>query len=229
MTSVSPLRRVIRASKKARYYLGHSGRIIRAVPELVRLRADKKSYPFQMGWFDSRAQRRPIDAAGQPLPWFTYPAIHFLEDRLRPTMRVFEFGSGHSTLWFAARVADVVACEHVEEWATAIRPRLPANARLLLHTDKSDYVAAVGDQQQRFDIVLIDGHFRNRCAAACLDSLDQQGIIIWDNAEREKYRAGMERLCAAGFKKLDFIGFGPMNIYSWTTSIFYRPNNCLGI
>ncbi len=40
-------------------------------------------------------------------PWLVFDAIHFLENWLKPGMRVFEYGSGVSTFFFAQRVAEV--------------------------------------------------------------------------------------------------------------------------
>src|SRR5437016_5174452 len=56
------------------------------------------------GWSKSNRLGLPLAADGSPLPWYTYSAIHFLEPRLRDDLKVFEYGSGHSTLWYAARV-----------------------------------------------------------------------------------------------------------------------------
>ena len=35
----------------------------------------------------------PEDRHGRALPWFTYPAVSFLSERVQPTFRVFEYGS----------------------------------------------------------------------------------------------------------------------------------------
>jgi hypothetical protein len=43
--------------------------------------------------------RSPVDLE---LPWFSYSAIDALEKRLRPEHRVFEFGSGGSSVFFHA-------------------------------------------------------------------------------------------------------------------------------
>ena len=45
------------------------------------------------------------------LPTFSYAAIDFLKDFLRPDMNVAEYGSGPSTLFFARRVQRVFAVE----------------------------------------------------------------------------------------------------------------------
>src|SRR5262245_66641616 len=82
------------------------------------------------GWFRSFASGLPVDAAGRPLPWLAYPAIEFLARRVQPEWRVFEYGCGNSTLWWASRVREVIACEHDRAWAERLRPQLPANVTL---------------------------------------------------------------------------------------------------
>jgi hypothetical protein len=46
------------------------------------------------------------------IPWLTYPAIAFLNTFLTNDMRVYEFGTGGSTLFFAKRVKEVFSVEH---------------------------------------------------------------------------------------------------------------------
>jgi len=64
----------------------------------------KSSYLKSIGWFESYRRRLPVSRAGEAIPWYTYGATAFLEGRIRPSMLVFEYGSGHSTLWWSHRV-----------------------------------------------------------------------------------------------------------------------------
>jgi hypothetical protein len=50
------------------------------------------------------------------MPWFNYEAIEWLNSFLKPEMKVFEWGSGSSTLYFSRRVQDVVSIEHNKDW-----------------------------------------------------------------------------------------------------------------
>ncbi|MBL7921780.1 MAG: hypothetical protein JNJ40_15810 [Bacteroidia bacterium] len=49
-------------------------------------------------------------------PWITFQAIDFLNKNLKSTDKVFEYGGGGSTLFFAKRVAEIITVEHNEEW-----------------------------------------------------------------------------------------------------------------
>lgn len=71
-----------------------------------------RKYLRAVGWTRSAIGGRAVDADGEPYPWLTYPAVQFLEGRIRAEFRVFEYGSGSSTLWWSRRVASVVSCDH---------------------------------------------------------------------------------------------------------------------
>src|SRR5262245_36157876 len=60
------------------------------------------------GWLRSAVEHRPVDRVGRPMPWITYPAIRLLDERVPSKSRVFEYGGGHSTLWWAERAYEVV-------------------------------------------------------------------------------------------------------------------------
>ena len=57
-------------------------------------------------------------------PWLTPAAIRLLAGLLSPADRGAEFGSGRSTLWFAARVAALTSVEHDERWHETVTAKL---------------------------------------------------------------------------------------------------------
>jgi len=92
-----------------------------------------------------------------------------------------------------------------------------------------DYCRAAEATQSKYDIVVIDGRDRVNCAKRSLDSLKPAGVFIWDNSDRPEFEEGLRALIPRGFRSLDFEGLGPVNPYTWMTSILYRDQNCLGI
>jgi hypothetical protein len=68
------------------------------------------------GWFTSLRLGRSVDAAGNPLPWITYPAIEMLKRIDTRDARVFEYGAGNSSIWWAARAREVVSVEYDADW-----------------------------------------------------------------------------------------------------------------
>lgn len=49
-------------------------------------------------------------------PWFAFSAIEFIKKNIRPDMKVFEYGSGGSTLFWSSHVSSVVSVEHEPFW-----------------------------------------------------------------------------------------------------------------
>ena len=64
----------------------------------------------------------------EPSPWMTFDAIQVLDDHLRPGMRVFEYGSGGSTLFWVKKEANVVSVEHDPLWFGSVRDRLASSS-----------------------------------------------------------------------------------------------------
>jgi hypothetical protein len=191
----------------------------------------RRAFLKSSGFVKSAWANAPVDADGRPLAWYTYAALGFLEGRVRPDLDVFEYGAGNSTLWWGRRARSVTAVESSRAWADHLRPVLPANAELIVaEADEAAYAAAPRSTGRRYDIVVIDGIARNACAAEAVHALTDEGVVLWDNTERgELYREGFDVLEAAGFRRLDFGGIGPLNGYGTITTVFYRPANCLGI
>lgn len=63
----------------------------------------------------------PLDSK---IPWITLLAIEFLEKHLDVNMKVFEYGSGGSTLFFAKRVKEVISVEHDPKWFALVMNKI---------------------------------------------------------------------------------------------------------
>lgn len=199
----------------------------RHLPELRAL----TPYLSTAGWFRSIVEGVPVDADGKALPWYTYSFIDFISERIYPTMRVFEYGSGNSTLWWSERVAGVVACEHDEPWFKAVSQKVPdtVDYRYCELEYGGEYCKLISSFTSEFDCIIIDGRDRVNCAKNALAALKENGVIIWDNSDRASYQEGYTFLLENGFRRIDFWGLGPINPYQWCTSVFYREENCLMI
>lgn len=167
------------------------------------------------------------------LPWFTYPAIEAIKNWDLSDKRVFEYGAGFSTLFWAARAREVVSVEHNRSWYEKVASMAPSNVRLTLAaideieepTDKTfeQFEAYAGAIDGRFQIVVIDGYARSRvryqCAQKALPHLDANGLIILDNSDWLPATAMFLR--DAGLIEADFSGLVPGNNHSQTTSFFF--------
>ena len=175
------------------------------------------------GWLNSIAKGRPLDANNNPIPWFTYPAIDFLESIIDPRWNVFEWGSGNSTMWWSRKCSSVTAIESNRLWHKEVSSNLPPNAKVILAEDKESYTQAIHSQlASGYDVVVVDGDHRNECVSACMDALTENGIIVFDNSDRGSYDEGIRCLLEAGFYRIDFWGLIPSYAYRNCTSIFFR-------
>lgn len=159
-------------------------------------------------------RRQPADLE---LPWFSYGAIRFLKSWLRPTHRVFEYGSGGSTLFFAPRVETVLAVENDAGWqarvAEHIRVRGLRNASVEFHPLANDELAtfmassfANRIRSGTWDVVVVDchpgfyasryGYIRPAAVELAMEQLNPHGIIVLDDCwmypEQIKPRAGWQ-------------------------------------
>ena len=185
------------------------------------------------GWLRSYREGRPVTRSGAPLPWFTYSAIEFLEERLPRDATVFEFGAGSSTLWFAQRCARVVSVDPNREWAERIAAAAPANVEVTFHghpSDREGYLSEIASRGIRWDVVVIDSAWRGESGKVAVENLSDRGVIVWDNSNLLEFSTYMrDTFVPAGFKELPFGGLVPIVPSFDRTSILYRPGNCLGI
>jgi predicted O-methyltransferase YrrM len=159
------------------------------------------------------------DLAALDLPWWTFESKEIVEKFLqtRPNSRVFEFGSGASTLWLARRATEVISVEHDPNWAQKVNENLPSNANVILvsaqaispkqtpvlsrkkgyeNLDFTNYVMTINRHAKRegFDLIVIDGRAREQCFERALNFLSDGGLIVFDNVDRSRYLAVLERL-----------------------------------
>jgi Methyltransferase domain len=191
----------------------------------------RQGFLVEAGWFRSWHEKRAVDRSGEPIPWITYPSLAFLQTRLRKEFRLFEYGCGNSTLWFARRVREVVSCEHDPAWHAEVQRRIPKNVDLRLERlgPEGRYAGSVREFTSPFDVIFVDGRERVDCLRNAPAALTPLGVVILDNSDESEYVAGIEYVLSLGFKRLDFIGPGPITTNVWSTTVFYRPDNCFGI
>jgi hypothetical protein len=185
----------------------------------------------RVGWMRSLQAGVPVDLEGGPIPWWTYPAIYWLDRVLDGSERVLEYGAGHSTLWLAGRAATVTSIEHDERWAERIEPRAPANVRierrrcsgdLLDSVDDDPYLAPLAAYPEPNDVIVVDGLARRSCLRLAPAALAGDGLIVLDNADRPEFAAILAELQAAGFGRIDFVGPVPGGTNFSCTSVLSR-------
>ncbi|MFV0308504.1 MAG: class I SAM-dependent methyltransferase [Desertimonas sp.] len=177
------------------------------------------------------------------VPWWTYAAIDEVEGWLgtRDTpVRVFEWGSGASTIWLARRAGEVHSVEHhrgfgehlaealsdypnvefdIVEPVPATDPVVPSAKEGQQGLDFSDYVAGIDKTEGVFDLIVIDGRAREACLARAVDRVAADGIIVFDNTRRARYR---QAIAAAPVTVERHRGLTPTLPYPDETSILRR-------
>ncbi len=130
-------------------------------------------------------------------PWLSRQAVMFIEQWLRPDDQAFEWGSGRSTAWIAARVLQLRSVEHHAGWYQSVTNQINkqglSNVDYIL-AEQSDHVeldvsrysqATVSDvAEESLDFVLVDGILRDYCALAVLEKLKPGGLLVIDDAHR---------------------------------------------
>lgn len=149
-------------------------------------------------------------------PWLVESAVSVLTEWVRAGDKVFEWGSGRSTVWFGSRVEQVVSIEHSSVWRHNVEESLRSQGvssvdLQLIPVARADrftgdgssckYVEAIEAYPDgSFDMILVDGIYRAQCAAGALRKVKAGGLLILDDAHRyipnfvgERYLSVIER------------------------------------
>jgi len=152
-----------------------------------------------------------------------------LRTKVKDDWDVFEFGAGYSTLWWGKHCRSVTSCEHDSGWQQVIAKKVPGNCVIVSTDLNSEYPLAAARTGRLYDVIVIDGRKRVRCALSSVACLKDLGIMVWDDTDRPHYQGGLAQLAAMGFKRLDLIGMSPLINDAKQTSIIYRNANILGL
>ena len=123
-------------------------------------------YLKETGWNHSVKQTSSVDKFGEAIPWFKYPCFRFLNTRLKKDLKIFEFGSGNSTLWFSKNSQKVFSVEHDKDWFEKLKIVLRniGNVDYVHRTlTNGDYKNEILKYEKFFDIIIIDGRDRVNC------------------------------------------------------------------
>src|SRR5712692_9275789 len=101
------------------------------------------------------------------LPLIALPAMRFLRRSLKPGARVFEWGSGMSTLWYESRCAEIHSVEDQYEWQQ--RVQAAARKAVVYYLKGRAYVDKILEfPDGYFDLISIDGGARLNCLEAAI-------------------------------------------------------------
>ena len=190
--------------------------MLRCLPSHWRNAAGTYRILAKQGHLRSAKEQSCVDASGNPIPWYTYPSLEYLRQLDWRDKKVFEYGSGNSTLFWASRAKAVTSVESDLAWHTRIASHMPPHCRLSLVTDSAAYVRAITEPA---DVIVIDGDQRFSTAVYSRPFLRPGGLMILDNSDWHPKTAAFLR--DSDLIEVDFTGCGPINGYAWTTSLFF--------
>lgn len=152
-------------------------------------------------------------------PWLPTLAIRYLAKYLDNQMSsILEFGSGSSTKWLNDWTGSTLrSIEHEQEY-------YELNKQYGTELHQRPYNNVI-DNDEPYDVILVDGRDRVKCIKSAIPKLKPEGILILDNSEREYYKEGIDLMKdwnSISFRQgqPDKYGFTYPN---WTCTIFIKP------
>jgi predicted O-methyltransferase YrrM len=115
------------------------------------------------------------------LPWYTSPCLEWLTSIITKAKHVFEYGVGDSTKWFIEKGAYVTGVDDDSNWSSQ------GGVYIRLATEKKEYLESIYHYRgkdigfKKFDMVIIDGIYRDECTQHALACLKPGGYLIIDN------------------------------------------------
>jgi|LakMenEpi03Aug12_release.lakeMendotaPanAssembly.Ray.scaffolds.fasta_scaffold918007_1 hypothetical protein len=160
--------------------------------------------------------RNEIQIKGLPRPWFNYSAIQFLDTIEFQNKKIFEWGAGNSTRYFKARGAIIESVENNKNWASSLSKEL--NTQVYLMDTQENYCQKLIRLNKHFDVVIIDGEFREDCAEVLMQYTQKfsPSLLIFDNSDW--YPKSIAKLLSNSNWIPVFInGFAPLVTYETQT------------
>jgi len=181
----------------------------------------------QTGWNETRQSKKAV-LHEKPIPWWTYASIQLVDQIISTNSRILEIGGGNSSLYWMGRGNQLVTLETNAEWIDVLTndKRFNVEKHQIIHIHNEDLIS-ISNQLENliFDVVINDGSGDRAAIGEYLATkVSENGILIWDNSEREPDRKTIEHLKLKDWKALEFYGLGPINAYAWKTTILYRTN-----
>lgn len=175
----------------------------------------------EYGYWNSIKNKCITDKNGRYIPWFTYPAFEYINSLDLKNKTVFEWGSGHSTVYWSKKCKSVTSVEDNKEWYEKISRFLNRhkNVNLIFSQDKEEYLDSIKATKLSYDLIIIDGSYRIECLKKAAGLINDGGFIIFDNSDW--YEKSINKIINNGWLKIDFNGFSPTNEYTSRTSILF--------
>jgi len=121
------------------------------------------SLPYSQAWITSKRENASINKENEFIPWITYPALDFLKKLTLNKLKVLEFGSGASTLWFANNCSVVKSYEFDLDYYHKIEKQVRTTNALIVNVAsqsrstqdgnlEQDYIPLLSNDRQQSDL-----------------------------------------------------------------------------
>tara|TARA_X000001316_G_scaffold6247_1_gene1513 strand:- start:228 stop:815 length:588 start_codon:yes stop_codon:yes gene_type:complete len=149
------------------------------------------------------------------IPRYTYPCYEYLNSIDWKNADVFEYGCGHSTIWWKDKDVNYTGVEDNEKWYDLLKKDEPS---ILLKKDLNDYVNSIYETDKKFDVIVIDGKRRFNCVEPALNCVKKDGMVVLDNSDM--YINSKIQLDNSDLIPIHFHGFKFIHDYPETTSCY---------
>lgn len=123
-------------------------------------------------------------------PWWTEESIKMVQNILKPTWKVYEFGSGGSTIWLADKVSSVRAIEDNHHWFVRLREEIAVRNIInvqVIYRDITlgDYMHDIlSYPNENFDLIIVDNNFRRvESFEKAVSKVKRGGLIFLDDSQ----------------------------------------------
>lgn len=155
------------------------------------------------------------DVDGCILPWYTSPCLEWLMTLDLKGKYIYEFGVGHSTLWYAIKGAHVYGVDSDKEWSDKCAAYHAGDEQL--YTNAITCMWGL-----RFDIIIIDGLYRDQCTRNALEYLKQGGYLIIDNWKQPSVEPEWP-LTEKLIEGMPITIYKEPEHYDWVTAVVQKP------
>lgn len=107
------------------------------------------------------------------MPWYTIGCLEWLIALDLNKMSVFEYGCGRSSLWWQKESKYWNGVDDDKRWSNGGK----------VTQDKKQYLES--SLNYNYDIIIIDGIYRDECTEYALKCLNKDGYLIYDNWEQQ--------------------------------------------
>lgn len=160
--------------------------------------------------------------SGLVFPWYTKS---FLDELVTWDLKdkiVFEYGCGASSLWWASRCKKLYGVENNKEYFETVVSHIGDKACLAHETEENPYINSIRQWGVLFDIIVVDGGWRDESIPTVLEHLKPGGKIIYDNWMQPS-------VCCQTEEVQELLLSFPHAIYKqeghpdWQTAVFTKP------